>query len=85
MTRQPSFVVVVAALSLACAGAVAQTAPAKPLEIIAPPAAKSEPNPIVVEDSKTRRERRAYCEGQADKLYASQKKQFMKECMASKG
>jgi hypothetical protein len=84
MGRQAIVVLVATAGCLAWAGAIAQTAPGKPMELIAPPAAKSEPNPSVAVDSKTRKERRAECEAQAEKLYASQKKQFMKECMANK-
>ena len=85
MTRPSGILLMLAAAQLACVSAVAQAAstPGKPLELIAPPA-RSQPNPSLVEDAKTRRERRAECEAQAEKLFAGQKKKFMKECMANR-
>jgi hypothetical protein len=85
MTRASGILLMFAAGQLACVGAVAQAAstPGKPLELIAPPA-RGQAHPSLVEDAKTRRERRAECEAQAEKLFASQKKKFMKECMANR-
>jgi hypothetical protein len=86
MTRASSILLIVTAGQLACVAAVGQAAstPGKPLELIAPPAARSEPKPSLAEDAKTRRERRAECEAQAEKLFAGQKKKFMRECMANR-
>jgi hypothetical protein len=59
-------------------------APAKPVDILPSQSAKAERNPAVAEDRKTKAQRRADCEAQAEKLYSGQKRQFMKECMANK-
>jgi hypothetical protein len=83
MTRASSILLIVAG-QLASVGAVAQamSTPGKPLELIAPRSAKTQPS--LAEDARTRRERRAECEAQAEKLFPGQKKKFMKECMANR-
>ena len=84
MAGQPICVLVAAAWCLTGAGAIAEMPPGKPLDLLAPPAAGTAPTPNVAENAKSRRERRADCEAQAQKLFSGQKKQFMKECMANK-
>jgi hypothetical protein len=86
MMRASSIPLMIAAGQMACVAAVAQAAstPEKPFDLTAPPLARTQLNTSLVENAKTRRERRAECEAQAEKLLAGEKKKFMKECVANK-
>jgi hypothetical protein len=83
---RPSVTLPIVVLTLAIGGPEAGRAAsiARPSEPAAVPAGVAVPGTIVAEDAETRKQRRADCKAQAEKLYPGQQKKFIKECMASK-
>jgi hypothetical protein len=75
-------------VSIAVASGVARAqappVPAKPLDLSPSGMDRKAPTPSIAEDAGTLKQRKADCQAQAQKLFASQQKKFMKECMAAK-